>query len=142
MQEIYFFEETAEIPDFDSEFFRFWVTQVDRHENIQIGALNFIFCTNSHIRDMNIKFLNHDYDTDVLTFNYSADNFISGDVFINVDYIRYYADEYKLAFFDELSRIIIHGVLHLLGYDDQTHQDKQLMTAREDFYLSLQKRST
>ena len=135
---IYFFDEENKIPDFNSEFFRLWLINVETNEDITLGDISFIFQNNSFIRKMNIDYLNHDYDTDVITFDYSENNIISGDIFINIDFVQSFSSTNNIPFNNELSRIIIHGVLHLCGYNDKSPNEKDLMTARENFYLSLQ----
>lgn len=138
MRQIYFFDEYDKIPEFDSEFFCLWIQKVEKHENVSLGNLNYIFYPNQEIRAINVQYLNHDFDTDVITFDYSDNGFISGDVFINIDFIRSFSSQNKIPFLKELSRIIIHGTLHLCGYDDKSEDEKKRMTQREDFYLSLQ----
>lgn len=135
---INFFDEHDKIPDFNSEFFNLWISRIEKNENVQIGDINIIFQNNEFIRKMNVDYLQHDYDTDVITFDYSENDFIAGDVFINIDFIQEYSTKNSIPFINELSRIMIHGVLHLCGYDDKAENDKKQMTAREDFYLSLQ----
>ena len=135
---IYFFDEDNKIPDFNSEFFRLWLSNIESNEDITLGDISFIFQNNSFIRKMNIDYLNHDYDTDVITFDYSENNIISGDIFINIDFVQSFSSSNNIPFNNELSRIIIHGVLHLCGYNDKSSNEKDLMTARENFYLSLQ----
>ena len=85
----------------------------------------------------NIKYLNHDYLTDVITFNYCEDRTVSGDILISVERVRENAKSYNVSFFTEIKRVIVHGLLHLLGYDDKTNSSKQEMTEKEDFYLNL-----
>jgi rRNA maturation RNase YbeY len=95
-----------------------------------------IFCSDEYLLDVNKKYLNHDYYTDIITFDYVEDKIISGDIFISSDRVRENANQFNVSFEMELFRIIIHGILHLLGYKDKTKKDKSLMTEKENFYLS------
>jgi rRNA maturation RNase YbeY len=88
--------------------------------------------------DLNLKHLNHNTYTDIITFNYCENDLISGDIFISIDRIRDNSLKFSKLFNDELSRVIIHGVLHLVGYDDKLDEDQTIMRAKEDFYLTLQ----
>jgi rRNA maturation RNase YbeY len=87
--------------------------------------------------EVNKQYLNHDYFTDIITFDYVENDIVSGDIFISCDRVKENAKEFDKTFENELSRIIIHGVLHLLGYKDKVKKDKLLMTQKEDFYLAL-----
>lgn len=137
MNSINFFDEHNLIPNFNSEFFSLWLKNIEKEDKVIIGNLNYIIYPNSLIRKMNLQYLNHDYDTDVITFDYSDQNVISGDVFINFDFIKSFSKQNNIKFINELSRVIIHGTLHLCGYNDDSTIQKQEMTARENFYLSL-----
>jgi rRNA maturation RNase YbeY len=87
--------------------------------------------------DVNKKYLQHDYYTDIITFDYCEGDVLSGDLFISVDSVRENASFYGTDFENELNRVIVHGVLHLIGYDDHTEEDIAVMRSKEDFYLSL-----
>jgi rRNA maturation RNase YbeY len=104
-------------------------------ENKKAGDLCFIFCSDNFLLEMNKKHLNHDYYTDVITFDYTVDNIISGDIFISVERVDENAREFGVAFDHELSRVMYHGVLHLCGYGDKSENEKQTMREKEDFYL-------
>jgi rRNA maturation RNase YbeY len=104
-------------------------------ENKKVGDLCFIFCTDAFLLDMNKKHLNHDYYTDIITFDYTADNVVSGDIFISVEQIDANAREFEVSFNHELSRVMYHGVLHLCGYKDKSENEKRTMREKEDFYL-------
>lgn len=114
-----------------------WIEKTTRSENHSIGFLNFILCSDSYLHKINLEHLNHDTFTDIITFDYSEDNTISGDIFISIERVEENAATEKVSFEDELHRVIIHGVLHLLGYSDKSPEDKSLMTEKEDFYLTL-----
>lgn len=87
---------------------------------------------------MNLGYLNHDTYTDIITFDYTENDIISGDIFISIDRVKDNAKKFSTIFENELSRVIIHGVLHLIGYKDKSAQEKHLMRSKEDFYLTLQ----
>ena len=95
-----------------------------------------IFCSDEYLLDVNRKYLNHDYYTDIITFDYCEGPVLSGDLFISVDSVRENASVYGTEFADELNRVIVHGLLHLMGYDDHTEDDIATMRAKENYYLS------
>ena len=112
-----------------------WIKNTVKEEGFSIGEINIIFTSDDYLLEINQKFLSHDYYTDVITFDYSDNKKISGDIFISIDRVKENAEKYKEKFFDELNRVIIHGILHLLGYKDKTSNEKHLMRKKEDFYL-------
>ena len=114
-----------------------WIKETIAAENKTPGEISFIFCSDNYLLKINKQYLDHDYFTDIITFDYVENNIISGDIFISCDRVKENAGEYKTGFENELSRIIIHGVLHLLGFKDKNKTDKLLMTQKEDFYLNL-----
>jgi rRNA maturation RNase YbeY len=114
-----------------------WLKLVAESEIRRIGQISIIFCSDNYILDVNQKYLQHDYFTDIITFDYSEGDKISGDLFISVDTVRDNAVEYGTEFADELNRVIVHGVLHLIGYDDHEEEDIKEMRAKENYYLSL-----
>lgn len=103
----------------------------------RLGAINIIFCSDNYILEVNMKYLQHDYFTDIITFDYCEKDVLSGDLFISVDSVRENAAFYKTEFNDELNRVIVHGLLHLIGYDDHTDEEVAVMRSKEDYYLSL-----
>ena len=114
-----------------------WLKLVAESEIRRIGQISIIFCSDNYILDVNQKYLQHDYFTDIITFDYCDGDKISGDLFISVDTVRDNAVEYGTEFADELNRVIVHGVLHLIGYDDHEEEDIKEMRAKENYYLSL-----
>ena len=102
-----------------------------------MGELAFVFCSDSKILEINLQYLNHDYYTDIITFDYCEGNFVSGDVFISVDRVRENASSHNSDFNSELIRILAHGVLHLIGFQDKTEKTKEEMTRNEDLCMSL-----
>lgn len=100
------------------------------------GAINFIFCSDDYLLDINKQYLSHDYYTDIITFDYVEDKVVSGDLFISIDRIKENALSLNKSFINELYRVVFHGVLHLVGYKDKTDEEQAVMTQMEDFYLS------
>ena len=99
--------------------------------------INFIFCDDAYLLEMNQEYLKHDTFTDIITFDYGSSEAVSGDIFISVDRIRENAAKLQQNALDELHRVMIHGILHLIGYKDKSPADKAQMTSKEDKYLSL-----
>ena len=114
-----------------------WLKLAAESEIRRIGQISIIFCSDNYILDVNQKYLQHDYFTDIITFDYCEGDKISGDLFISVDTVRDNAVEYGTEFVDELNRVMVHGVLHLIGYDDHEEEDIKEMRAKENYYLSL-----
>ena len=117
-----------------------WLKFVAESEAKRLGDIAIIFCSDNYILDVNIKYLQHDYYTDIITFDYCEGNRMSGDLFISIDSVRENADFYGVEFPDELNRVIVHGLLHLMGYDDHTEEDIAVMRAKENYYLSQRSR--
>ena len=113
-----------------------WLKFVAESESKRLGDVAIIFCSDNYILDINIKYLQHDYYTDIITFDYCEGNRLCGDLFISVDSVRENASLYGTEFVDELNRVIVHGLLHLMGYDDHTEKDIATMRAKENYYLS------
>ena len=135
----YFFEDTA---------FRFtgrrfntsWIKAVAAAEDRSVGDINIIFCSDAYLLEINKKYLSHDYYTDIITFDYCEGKVLSGDLFISVDCVLANAEFYGASFEDELCRVIIHGVLHLIGYDDHTDSDIAMMRRKEGESLELRRK--
>jgi len=114
-----------------------WIEFVIHQEDSQLGEINYIFCDDSYLLEINIKELKHNTLTDVISFDYTVGDIISGDIFISTERVKENADEFNNIFKDELHRVIIHGVLHYCGYKDKTDDEKKEMRSKEDYYLSL-----
>lgn len=114
-----------------------WLRIVAESEIRRIGDISIIFCSDNYILDVNQRYLGHDYFTDIITFDYCEGDKLSGDLFISVDSVRENAIEYGTEFADELNRVIVHGLLHLIGYDDHTEEEIAEMRAKENYYLSF-----
>lgn len=114
-----------------------WLRLVAESEIRRLGDISIIFCSDDYILNVNLKYLQHDYYTDIITFDYCEGDVISGDLFISIDSVRENAAFYGVEFADELNRVIVHGVLHLIGYDDHTEEETAQMRKKENYYLSL-----
>lgn len=114
-----------------------WIKDVVNQKNKELGELNIIFCSDNYLLKINQDHLDHNYYTDIITFDYVFENTISGDLFISIERIDDNAKNLNVSFNDELDRVIIHGVLHLLGYKDKSMADKLKIRAEEDFCLTL-----
>ncbi len=113
-----------------------WFISVCKSEQKNLSELTYIFCSDDYLLELNQKHLCHDYYTDVITFDYSDEKTVSGDVFISIDRVIDNAASVGVPVREELDRIMIHGLLHLLGYKDKSAEEKERMTHKEDFYLS------
>ena len=132
----YFFEET----DFKFKNRRLnnaWLKTVAGSEIKKLGDINIIFCSDNYILDVNQRYLQHDYFTDIITFDYCEGDVLSGDLFISVDSVRENSFFYGTDFENELNRVIVHGLLHLIGYDDHTDEDIRTMREKENYYLEI-----
>ena len=114
-----------------------WLKLVAESEIRRIGDINIIFCSDNYILDVNMKYLQHDYFTDIITFDYCEGDILSGDLFISIDSVRENSEFYGTEFHEELNRVIVHGVLHLIGYDDHTEKDIAQMRSKENYYLGI-----
>ncbi len=117
-----------------------WIRKMIKKEGKSLQSLNYIFCTDEYLREMNIQFLKHKTYTDIITFNYNPSKTeIEGEIYISIDRVRENAETFQTDFQTELNRVIIHGVLHLLGFNDKTKAEKTAMREKEDACLSLLK---
>ena len=112
-----------------------WLKSAIALENKKLGDISIIYCSDDYLLEINKQYLSHDYYTDVITFNYCEGDLISGDIFISVDTIKANAEEYGASFDNELCRVMVHGILHLIGYDDDCEANQLIMRQKEDFYL-------
>lgn len=117
-----------------------WLNEVAKSEKgLRIDEINYIFCSSSKHRAMNIEFVGHDYFTDIITFDYSSlkEGYISGDIYIDVETVRDNARIYRTTFRREMQRVVVHGLLHLCGQKDKSPRSEKQMHAKEDKYLAL-----
>ena len=114
-----------------------WLKMVAESEVKRLGDISIIFCSDPYILDINQRYLQHDYFTDIITFDYCEGKVLSGDMFISIDTVRENAAEYGASFEEERNRVMVHGLLHLIGYDDHTPEEQKEMRSKEDYYLSI-----
>ena len=113
-----------------------WLDESVRPLGFVIGELSFIFCSDEYLKEINVKYLNHDFFTDVITFDYSKEKLLFGDVYVSTDRVKENAKTYNSSFNKELFRVIIYGVLHLCGFNDKTKKEKTLIRSKENEALS------
>ena len=119
---------------------RFLVKEICKKEGVRLSFINYIFCTDKYLLEINQKHLNHDYLTDIITFDFSErTNTAEGDLYISVERVEENAKQYNVFFISELIRVVIHGLLHLIGYKDESEKEKKRIRSLENKYLSLYK---
>jgi len=118
-----------------------WIKQVIEQFHKKLGNITYIFCSDEEILRINQSYLNHDYYTDIITFDYSEGDKLSGDLFISLETVKTNSERYKTNFIEELHRVMIHGILHLCGYEDDTPQEKKVMRLKEDEALKMLSKS-
>ena len=114
-----------------------WISEIAKTERVSLVNLNYIFCDDDYLHALNLKFLKHDTNTDVITFDYSLQKELSGDIYVSIERVKENAQKFGEKFNTELSRVMVHGFLHLCGYADKMTEDKKLMRNKENYYLSL-----
>ncbi len=114
-----------------------WINEVALKEECTIEEVNYIFCTDEYLYDLNVKFLNHDTYTDIITFDNSLGKTLISDIFISLERVKENADKFKVSLNEELHRVMAHGVLHLCGYKDKTDDEASLMRVKEDEAIKL-----
>lgn len=134
---IYFHSEDIKFTLKQKKMLKNWIYETISTEQCQLGNISYIFCSDKYLHKMNVKYLNHDTYTDIITFDYSEDKLISGDLFISYERVKQNARTYNKYLIEELHRVMIHGVLHLCGYGDKTESEKKQMRSKEDHYLSV-----
>jgi len=117
--------------------FSSWISKVILSENKKEGDINYIFCDDDYILEINKQYLDHDYYTDIISFDYSVGNELHGDIFVSIDRVRENAVDFNVTFDEELKRVIIHGILHYVGYKDKTEEDEVLMRQKEDEKIKM-----
>jgi len=134
---INFFNENVRFLLKDKSYLKTWVSDSILNEKKKVGSLNFVFCADKYLLLLNKTYLNHNTLTDIITFDYSVKNQVSGDIFISIERVKYNSKLLNISFKDEIHRVMIHGVLHLCGYGDKSLKEKASMRKQEDKYLSL-----
>lgn len=113
-----------------------WITGVISNEGYKLEEINYVFCDDEYLHKLNVEFLDHDTLTDIISFDYTVGKLIQGDIFISVERVEDNAKDFKVDFYKELQRVIVHGVLHYCGYKDKSETEAALMREKEDFYIN------
>ena len=121
----------------DTDILTNWIDYAVKNEDCFTGNISYVFCSDEYLWDRNKQYLGHDYYTDIITFDYVEDKYVSGDLFISIDRVEDNAKTFNVSRETELLRVMIHGVLHLLGYDDQTDEQEAEIHKMEDFYIDV-----
>ena len=116
---------------------RGWLEFVLDEEDRELGEVSYIFCDDDYLYDVNVKHLKHNTLTDIISFDYSLGKVVSGDIYISIERVEENAGDREIEFADELHRIMVHGLLHYIGYKDKTEAQRKTMRKKEDYYLSL-----
>ncbi|GAA0737134.1 rRNA maturation RNase YbeY [Gaetbulibacter jejuensis] len=117
--------------------FEQWIKETIQNEGCSLGDINYIFCDDDYLHKINVEFLDHDTLTDIISFDYSVGKQLHGDIYISVERVEDNAKDFKVDFDVELSRVIIHGILHYCGYKDKTDEDAKVMRAKEEQYMKV-----
>ena len=133
---IHLFEEDVTLKIKNKLNIKKWLKETIEKEGYKLGELNYIFCSDEYLHQMNVSYLNHDTLTDIITFdNSDVEGKIIGDVFISIDRVTENAKKFDVEFIDELNRVMVHGALHLVGYKDKKKEEQEKMRAKENYYL-------
>ena len=132
---IQYIAEGENLPTIQKQNINRWIKSIAQDYNKKTGDIAFVFCNDQKILEMNNQYLQHDYYTDIITFDYSDKDIISGDIFISLDTVKSNAEELGINFDTELERILIHGILHLCGQEDSTPELRNEMTRKENLAL-------
>ncbi len=114
-----------------------WLSSVISSEKFREGDINYIFCDDEYLLELNMEFLNHETYTDIISFDYKVGKELHGDIFVSVERVKENAKEFEVSFDEELNRVLVHGILHYCGYKDKADEDTRVMREREDYYLRL-----
>ncbi|MDC3070918.1 rRNA maturation RNase YbeY [Bacteroidota bacterium] len=114
-----------------------WLKEIVVSEKKKVGDINYIFCSKEYLKKMNNDYLSKNYETDVISFDFTDDNKISGDIYISSETVKKNSIIFNVSFNNELKRVIVHGLLHLLNYNDKSKQEQKIMREKENFYINL-----
>lgn len=114
-----------------------WIQEVITKENLELGDLSFVFCSDEFLHEMNLEYLKHDTLTDIISFDYREGDILSGEIYISTERVEENAKEFSVSFQDELHRVMVHGVLHICGYKDLSDTEEKQMRAKEDWALAM-----
>lgn len=112
-----------------------WIIAVASEQEFEVGEINYIFCDDAYLHKLNVEFLDHDTLTDIISFDNSLGKLLNGDIFISVERVRDNAADFKVSFQEELHRVMIHGILHYMGYKDKSEDEKKEMRKQEDLAI-------
>lgn len=129
--------EDVKVPPIKKRVISKWIKETAQSYQKEVKDISYIFCSDERILEINKEYLKHDYFTDIITFDYSEDDYISGDIFISLDTVKSNSEEFNTNYIDELHRIIIHGILHLCGINDKKPGEREFMTECEDKALEF-----
>ncbi len=133
--ELHFFNEDIDFTLPNKNYIKSWIINAIKNENYVPGEINFIFTSDKYLLNLNKQYLSHNYFTDIITFNDVQGNIVNGDIFISLETVKNNSLRFGVSFEEELSRVMIHGIMHLIGYDDQTEEQKSEMRKKENEYL-------
>ena len=133
---VFFHNEDVDFPIQQKNKKKRWLKHVIEHLDFELGNISVVFCSDDYLLNLNKKHLNRNYYTDVITFNYCSNKTISGDIFVSVDRVRAFSIDTNTPFLSEINRVIVHGVLHLCGFDDKKPDEILRMRKLEDLYLT------
>lgn len=114
-----------------------WINKILDSEKYQLADIGYVFCTDEYLLDLNKKFLGHNTYTDIISFDYSEGNLLSGEIYISTDRVKENAQRYNVEFDLELQRVMAHGLLHLMGYKDKSEEDRKVMRIKEDEKINM-----
>jgi probable rRNA maturation factor len=134
---VHYLEEDRKATGFSRAVTKRWLSEVVRLEGKKLAVVNYVFCSDDFLLDINMRFLKKDYFTDVISFDYTEKEVISGDIMISVDRVQENAVMMGVSYIEELRRVMVHGLLHLIGYEDNTDELKDIMSRKEDLYLGM-----
>ncbi|MDG1397106.1 MAG: rRNA maturation RNase YbeY [Polaribacter sp.] len=123
----------------EEQIFKDWIMNVVQENGFEVGEINYVFCDDDYLHKLNVEFLKHDTLTDIISFDNTLGKLLNGDIFISIDRINDNAKDFNVSFEEELHRVMIHGVLHYMGFKDKTDGDKKEMRNKENqalFYLN------
>lgn len=134
---IYYQSEDIKMPKIAKRKVSAWVKEVAKRHGYKVGDISYIFCSDEKILEVNRQYLQHDYYTDIITFDYTEERVISGDLFISLDTVRTNAEQFNVSYESEFYRVVIHGILHLCGINDKGPGEREVMEAHENESLAL-----
>ncbi len=121
----------------DEEVYENWIESIINSEGFTVGDINYIFCNDEYLHEINLKYLDHDTLTDIISFDYTENQTVSGDIFISLDRVKENADEFNQSLDTELLRVMSHGILHYCGYKDNTDAEEALMRSKEEEKIKM-----